>query len=173
MDGPDWFLHYLSSADTRAPVHQLSTVVCKSGRRINLGSSTKKHLPSTNVTMQVGIRLACYIAACCCWSSVRFANGTSELQELLFSRFRKSSGRWALVSFVLLVISCFFFFGFGFEEMPWTSDLALLCAVLVAGFIPFFCRSRSISIISRGSSIPRNSCLRSSSTLRGTLGSFG
>lgn len=88
-------------------------------------------------------------------------------------RFWKSSGRWALVSLVLLLISCFFFLVLGLEEMPWTCAIALLFAVLVAGFIPFFWRSFSMSSISRGNSIPRNSCLRSSSTLMGTLGSFG
>lgn len=94
------------------------------------------------------------------------------IRNYLF-RFWKSSGRWALVSLVLLLISCFFFFVLGLDEMPCTCAIALLCAVLVAGFIPFFWRSFSMSSISRGNSIPRNSCLRSSSTLMGTLGSFG
>lgn len=87
--------------------------------------------------------------------------------------FWKSSGRCALVSLVLLLISCFFFLAFGLVETPWTCAMALLFAVLVAGFWPFFWRSFSMSSISRGNSIPRKSCLRSSSTLMGTLGSFG
>lgn len=101
----------------------------------------------------------------------------SQSQQLLDShyepRFLNNSGRWALVSLVLLLISCFFFFCLGLGAMPWTCAMALLFAVFVAGFIPFFWRSFSMSIISRGSSIPLNNCFRSSSTLIGTLGSFG
>ena len=88
-------------------------------------------------------------------------------------RFWKSSGRWAFVSLVLLLISCFFFLGLDLEAIPWTWAMALLLAVFVAGFIPFFCRSFSISSMSRGSSMVLKNCLRSSSTLMGTRGSFG
>ena len=96
----------------------------------------------------------------------------SSLHQELFN-FWKSSGRWALVSLVLLLISLLGFLTFGLEEMPWNCAALLLFAVLVAGFIPFFWRSFSISIISRGNSISRKRCFRSSSTLIGTLGSLG
>ncbi len=126
---------------------------------------------------QFGFKLyithATSIRACCTQPTIDLQYIVPYIKVYLPSKFRKSSGRWALVSFVLLVISCFFFFGLALEDMPWTSDLALLWAVLVAGFIPFFWRSLSMSSISRGNSIPRNSSLRSSSTLMGTLGSFG
>lgn len=89
-------------------------------------------------------------------------------------KFWNNSGRWAFVSFVLLVISRFFL-GLGLlGAMPCTWAVAFLRAVFVACFIPFFWRSFSMSTISRGSSIPRKSCFKSSSTfISGTLGSFG
>lgn len=85
----------------------------------------------------------------------------------------KRCRRWELVSLVLLLISCFFFLGLGLLGTPWTCAMALLFAVFVAGFIPFFWRSFSISSMSRGNSIPRNNSFKSSSTLMGTLGSLG
>lgn len=89
-------------------------------------------------------------------------------------KFWKSSGRCAFVSFVLLLISRFFL-GLGLLWLiPCIWAMAFRRAVLVAGFIPFFWRSFSMSTMSRGSSIPRKSSFKSSSTfISGTLGSFG
>lgn len=88
-------------------------------------------------------------------------------------RFWNSSGRWALVSLVRLLISCFFFFVLTFVGNPMFWALARLCAVLVTGFIPFFVRSFSMSRKSLGNSMPRKNSFRSSSTLIVALGSLG
>ncbi|KAG2683032.1 hypothetical protein I3760_10G012800 [Carya illinoinensis] len=63
LDQIGFYISYQSDG-TRARPRQQWTVVCKSGKRINLDLSVLEHFISTNITHASGHRSICYFAAC-------------------------------------------------------------------------------------------------------------